>query len=102
MSFLSLYWLGFVLGSGLAFLAYPNAITRLPVSYIWAVLFFLMLITLGLDSEFGCVETVTTALFDEWPQLRKKKWLVVLITCIIMFIPGLALCTNVSLNFLLK
>lgn len=82
-------------GFGLAFIAYPEAISLLPVSPLWAILFFFMLLTLGLDSQFTIMETVVTAIVDEFPEtLRKRKTLVMLIACIIMYFLGFTCITE--------
>ena len=51
---------------GLAFVAYPEIVTKLPSSNLLAALFFAMLILLALGSIFGAFETVITALCDQW------------------------------------
>ncbi|KAL8609387.1 hypothetical protein ACOMHN_019877 [Nucella lapillus] len=39
--------------SGLAFIVYPQALSLLPLPQLWSVLFFFMMILVGLDSEGG-------------------------------------------------
>ncbi|XP_037069961.1 sodium- and chloride-dependent glycine transporter 2-like [Pollicipes pollicipes] len=81
-------------GSGLAFVAYPDLVTRLPVSTLWALLFFLMLFTLGLDSQFAIIENIITCILDEFPRLRPKKPLVVITVCLVLFLMGIPLTTQ--------
>ena len=83
-----------LLGVGLAFVVYPAAVLQLSISPLWAILFFGMLVTLGLDSQFAVVETVTTAVMDQWPVLRKYKAFVIIVYSIIMYLMGLILCTD--------
>lgn len=40
-------------GTGLAFVAYPEALSRMPWSWFWAMLFFMMIWILGLSTQFG-------------------------------------------------
>ncbi|CAG2231692.1 sodium-dependent dopamine transporter-like [Mytilus edulis] len=81
-------------GPGLVFIVYPEGIATLPGAPFWAVIFFLMLLTLGLDSSFGGSEAIITALSDEFPILRKHRELFVFCLFALYFIVGLAFCTE--------
>ncbi|XP_065204180.1 sodium-dependent neutral amino acid transporter B(0)AT3 isoform X2 [Planococcus citri] len=61
-------------GTGLAFIIFTEAINQFPGAQFWAVLFFLMLFTLGIDSQFGTLEGVVTSIVDMklFPNLRKE------------------------------
>ncbi|XP_047741558.1 sodium-dependent proline transporter [Hyalella azteca] len=81
-------------GPGLAFVAYPEAIARtLPVPHVWCFLFFTMFFILGLSSLFGGMELLMTALLDEFPQLRRRKPVIVVGLCVFLFCLGLPSCT---------
>ena len=51
-------------GTGLAFIAFTEAMTHFPASPFWSVMFFLMLINLGLGSMIGTMAGITTPIID--------------------------------------
>ncbi|XP_023305662.2 sodium- and chloride-dependent glycine transporter 1 [Lucilia cuprina] len=81
-------------GPGLAFITYPQAISMLPFSQLWAGLFFTMLFLLGLDSVFVQIEAIISSILDEIPKVRPYKFAVTLISCILMFLMSIILTTN--------
>jgi len=81
-------------GPGLVFIAYPEAVTQMPLPQLWSFLFFSMVITLGLDSQFTLTETITTCIMDQYPTLRQHKGKVAIFTGIAGFLLGLTMCTR--------
>ncbi|PSN52584.1 Sodium- and chloride-dependent glycine transporter 2 [Blattella germanica] len=81
-------------GPGLAFVTYPEAVLHMPVPHLWAILFFIMLFTLGIGSQFAGLEAMNTAIIDQWPQLRTKKHWVCAGTCTACFLLALPMCCS--------
>ncbi|XP_046573312.1 sodium- and chloride-dependent glycine transporter 1-like [Haliotis rubra] len=82
-------------GPGLALVAYPEAITKMPVPQLWAVLFFLMLFSLGLDSQFGMFENLVAGIIDAFPnKLQRYRMFVTGGVSLLYFLLGLPLTLN--------
>lgn len=85
-------------GPGLMFIAYPEAISKMPVPQLWAVLFFIMMVTVGLDTQFGMFETLSSGIVDAFPRaLGKRKTLVTAAIACVMFIFGIVFTTNAGI-----
>lgn len=108
-------------GPGLVFIVYPAAIATMPGSIFWALIFFMMLLTLGLDSsvlfrakhyysddegteftflyeflQFGGSEAIITALSDEFPLIGNHREIFVACLFTLYFVVGLASCSQVK------
>jgi len=85
-------------GPGLAFVTYPAIIAELSAwGPLFGVLFFVMLLTLGIDSAFSLVEGIVTSLADSYRV--DKGWLVGG-TCVVGFAGGLLFTTGAGLYYL--
>ena len=87
--------------TGLAFIAYPNALSRLAVPQLWSVMFFFMLFLLGIDSEFALLETVLTCIYDSAPKLKKYKPVCTFLICSSCFLISLPCVSNSGNCYLL-
>ena len=110
-------------GSGLAFVVFPFAVTKLAGAPFWSILFFVMMLTLGLDSQvlsyiqsnnchittkfilnglifkncfkFASFETIVTSILDSIPKLKRYKTILLLFLAVTMYLLGLPYCTQV-------
>lgn len=63
-------------------------------SWFWSLLFFMMLITLGLDSTFGGLEAMITGLCDEYPHLlRRNREIFVFVLIVFIYVCALPTVT---------
>ncbi|XP_073347738.1 sodium- and chloride-dependent GABA transporter 2-like [Pagrus major] len=84
-------------GPGLAFIAYPRAVAMMPLPQLWAAFFFIMIIFLGVDSEFVVLEGLVTSISDLYPSFfltGHRRKLLLLFICAVSFCIGLIMVTE--------
>ncbi|KAI5623797.1 hypothetical protein C0J50_16478, partial [Silurus asotus] len=84
-------------GPGLAFVAYPQAVALMPLPQLWAVCFFIMIILLGLDTQFLAMEVVITSVTDVFPKVLRRtgcREIFLLLFCIVCFFSQLIMVTE--------
>ncbi|KAJ8730101.1 hypothetical protein PYW07_017139 [Mythimna separata] len=57
-------------GTGLAFISYPDAISKTFLPQLFSVLFFLMMTVLGIGSAVALLSTINTVMMDSFPRVR--------------------------------
>ena len=93
-------WLIKNVGPGLVFVVYPEGLSQMPISPLWGILFFFMILLIGLDTQFAMLEAVIIGFADEYKILERKKTLFTLIVCIIACLFGISMVTQVSCKYL--
>ncbi|XP_026865680.2 sodium- and chloride-dependent GABA transporter 3-like isoform X2 [Electrophorus electricus] len=84
-------------GPGLAFIAYPQAVALMPLPHLWAVCFFIMILLLGLDTQFVCMEVIITSVTDMFPTVLRRPWrreLFLLLFCLFCFFSQIVMVTE--------
>uniref|UniRef100_A0A667ZQU1 Transporter n=1 Tax=Myripristis murdjan TaxID=586833 RepID=A0A667ZQU1_9TELE len=84
-------------GPGLAFIVYPQAVAMMPLPQLWAICFFVMIILLGLDTEFVALEVVMTSISDALPTVLRRpgrRELFLFLFCLTLFFVDLVMITE--------
>lgn len=82
---------------GLAFVAYPQAVSLMPGGNIFGAIFFLCLVVAGLSSSISIIEAFTAAIVDKFNLSRKG---VVTTVCVLGFFGSVVFTTHAGLLWL--
>ncbi|KLJ11513.1 hypothetical protein EMPG_13293 [Blastomyces silverae] len=76
------------------FLTYPLAVTELPGSAFWAVIFFFTIMLVGISSAFALVESVVTLICDtDWGK-KVPRTVVCTVVIVVSFLLSLMYCSE--------
>jgi NSS family neurotransmitter:Na+ symporter len=84
-------------GIGLAFVAYPKAISLLPMGWIFGILFFFLLTIAGISSSISIIEAFTSAIIDKFGISRKR---IITVICCVGFLGSLLFTSHAGLYWL--
>lgn len=82
---------------GLAFVAYPKAVSMIPGGNLFGAIFFLCLVVAGLSSSVSIGEAFVSALVDKFAFRRKP---VVTVICVLGFLGSIIFTTQAGLLWL--
>lgn len=82
---------------GLAFVAFPEALSQLPWAHCFSILFFMALLLLGIDSAFSITEAALASLID---KTGRKRITILTIMSILGFAVGLLFATRGGIQWL--
>ena len=85
-------------GPGLVFAVFPQALSLMPLAWFFSALFFLTLLSLGVDSAFSLVEAVNITIADKFKKVKVKH--IAFAVCSVAFLLGILFTTNAGLYFL--
>lgn len=82
-------------GVSVAFVAYSEGVSQMPLANLFSLAFFTMLLFLGIATQTAVIEFVTSTLTDTWPhKLGYRKPLILIVTCTTMCFLGSLMCLN--------
>ncbi|XP_075886499.1 sodium- and chloride-dependent betaine transporter-like [Nelusetta ayraudi] len=86
------------------FVKFPQALSLMPAPSVWAVLFFLMMLFLSMNSQFVHADSLATTIIDLFPQQLRRPYrreLLVLAIAVVCFLLGLPLLTKAGENLMI-
>ena len=87
-------------GPGLAFITFPEAMTQLPAPQVWSVLFFVMLLMVGISSQIGILLGFLLPIHDTFLKDRINQPKFTGITCFMLASIGIIFCTKSGINWI--
>lgn len=87
-------------GPGLAFIAFAEAVTELPLPQLWAVLFFGMILMVGISSQIGILLGFLLPIHDTYLVNKVKQSHFTGISCILLALCGFIFCIQSGLQWL--
>ena len=90
-------------GPGLTFIAYPTALSLIPYgAKVFTVCFFLMILFLGMDSQFVFLEGLSCQILDTFPRhfnFRFARAILISCLCTLFYCIGLIFTTNAGMYY---
>uniref|UniRef100_A0A0K0F575 Sodium-dependent dopamine transporter (inferred by orthology to a human protein) n=1 Tax=Strongyloides venezuelensis TaxID=75913 RepID=A0A0K0F575_STRVS len=81
-------------GKVLAFVAYPEVAALTSIPFLFSLLFFIMILTLGLSSVVCFISSIATSFLDKFIKLRKRKNTTIFTVIFILYLLSLPITTK--------